>query len=122
GFVARRLQELVKKEHLEDVANFRVIPYYELKERQNEVDIAMLLPQIEPKAIVEQNEFSIPMYVIPFKAITRVKAQAFIEDAEDILALAKGKKGIQQFPNETQHVLVNRSVSHRAYEASRMHG
>lgn len=115
GFLAKRLQELTRKEHLEDKVSFVKIPYYEILERQDEVDIALLLPHVEHYAIADNDKFRIPLYIIPYKVVAGVKAQSFLEDAEDIIAKAQGKPGICRFDNEENIAQVNRLVSHRAY-------
>ncbi|MCF0109454.1 MAG: hypothetical protein HUJ57_05165 [Erysipelotrichaceae bacterium] len=115
GFLSKRLQDLAKREHLEDKVTFVKIPYYELIRRQNEVDIAMLMPHVEHYALADNDKFSIPLYIIPFKVVAGVKARAFLEDAEDILAVANGKCGICRFPDEENIEQVHRLVSHRVF-------
>lgn len=113
GFLAGHLSSLVQKEQLQDQVSFVRIPFPELEERQDEVDIAMIMPHIEPQAKASAAKFNIPLYIIPFKAVVAVKAEAFMEDAEDILSF--GKTGIVGFPGEERTVNVKRLTSHRTW-------
>lgn len=118
GFLSRHLAEATYKENLQNEVQFVFIPYYQLYERQSEVDIAMALPHIHPQVQSDQKEYSIPIYIIPFKVVIKPGARDFLEDAEDLLALADGKGGLIRFPDEERFQFVTRLVSHRKWLAA----
>jgi cellobiose-specific phosphotransferase system component IIB len=117
GFLANYLQKETVQQGLQDKVSFVRIPFYQLKDKQDEVDIAMIMPHIEWKLKEAQGEFRIPLYVIPFKAIVKPTLQDFIDDAEDILAMADGRGGRFCFPGEEHTAAVSRLCSHRAWIA-----
>ena len=119
GFLANRLEQEVKDHHLEDRASFIRIPYINLAARQNEVDIAMIMPHIEWKVRANKTQYRIPLYVIPFKVMIKPTVEDYIEDAEDILKLADGKGGRVRFPEEKRTADVTRLCSHRKWLAER---
>ena len=116
GFLASRLNQLLKTEHLEDRAEFTFIPFPVLYHRQDEADTIMIMPHMEPRVAPYKDQFRVPMYIIPYKVITAVRAIDFIEDAEDILQIAKGRGGIFAFPEEQKTVNVTRLMSHRDWQ------
>ena len=117
GFLSRFLAEGTVKEGLQERVSFIFIPFFELYGRQNEIDIAMLLPHIEPFVKNDQREYSIPMYIIPFKVIVKPKVEDYVEDAEDIMEMSQGKGGLYCFPGEERTAVLNRLESHRKWEA-----
>lgn len=118
GFLSRHLAEATIKENLQDKVQFVFIPFYQLYDRQSEVDIAMALPHIHPQVQSDGREYSIPIYIIPYKVVIKPGAGEYLEDAEDLLELAQGKGGLICFPGEERFQYVNRLVSHRRYLAS----
>lgn len=118
GFLSRHLAENTVKEQLQDKVSFIFIPFYQLYDRQDEVDIAMLLPHIEPHARNDQREYRIPMYIIPFKVVIKPKVADYVADAEDIIELSGGKGGLYCFPGEERAAWVTRLESHRSWVAS----
>ena len=117
GFLAKHLEEEVMSQKMQDAVSFIRIPYYDLAKRQNEVDIAMIMPHIEWKLKCTKYDFHIPLYVIPYKAMLRPALQDYIEDAQDILKLAHGCGGRFCFPGEERTAFVNRICSYRAMMA-----
>ncbi len=117
GFLSRHLAEATVKEKLQDECSFVFIPFYQLYDRQDEVDIAMALPHIEPQIKSDKREYKIPIYIITFKVVIKPTARDFMEDAEDIVALADGKGGLICFPGEERFQFVNRLTSHRKWLA-----
>ncbi len=113
GFLAKRMNTLAKKEKLSDVAEFSFIPFSQLYDRQSEADVALLMPNEETRARADKREYDIPMYILPYKVVSMVKARDLIEDAEDIMELAGNKGGIHCFPGEERTALINRMKSHR---------
>ena len=65
GFLSKYLAEGTVKEHLQDQVEFIFIPFYQLYDRQDEVDIALALPHIEPqiKSDTSKREYRIPIYM-----------------------------------------------------------
>lgn len=119
GFLSRHLAEATMSEQLQDDVSFIFIPFFQLYDRQDEVDIAMLMPHIEPMAKSDQREYKIPLYVIPFKVVIKPKARDFMDDAEDILEMANGKGGLYHFEGEERTAQVSRLISHRNWLAQR---
>ena len=119
GFLSRHLTQSVVKEKLQDQVSFIFIPFYQLYDRQDEVDVAMIMPHMEPKAKSDKREYRIPMYIIPYKVVIKVTVRDFMEDAEDIIALSGGKGGVYCFPGEERLISVTRLVSHRKYIAGK---
>lgn len=117
GFLAKHLQEEVVKAGMEDVVSFERIPFWQLAERQNEVDIAMILPHIEWKVKESKDTFNIPLYISPYKVAVKPSFMDFYEDAQDIIAMANGKGGLFAFPGEAKTAYVTRLVSHRTWVA-----
>jgi cellobiose-specific phosphotransferase system component IIB len=117
GFLSRYLAKATLQEKLQDDVKFIFIPFYQLYERQDEVDIAMIMPHIEPHAKNDKREYHIPMYVIPYKVVIKPKVEDYLEDGLDIMEMSGGKGGIYRFPEEelTQHV--SRLESHRKWAA-----
>jgi PTS system cellobiose-specific IIB component len=108
------MQKTIEKEGLQEKAVFEFIPFVHLKERQKEVDIAMLCPHLEWAAKQHVAEFQIPLYVIPPKLYGLMPAEDFIEDAEDILKLWQEHPcNVMHFPDEPRPLAITRMVSHR---------
>ena len=114
GFLAKRMNKESAEEELDDDVSFVFIPFIQLYDRQDEVDIAMLMPHVETAAKDDPREYRIPLYVIPYKFAAETDPNVYYEDAEDILKLANGKGGLITFPDEPMHELVSRNVSHRS--------
>ncbi|MBR2811795.1 MAG: hypothetical protein IKD69_10475 [Solobacterium sp.] len=119
GFLAQHLEQEVVKKGMEKDVSFIFIPFYQLEERQDEVDIAMIMPHIEPQIKDNGSAFRIPLYVVPFKVIVKPGVIAFIEDAEDILAM--GRSGLVHFPGEERTQSVSRLISHREWAKNHIH-
>lgn len=117
GFLSRHLATATVKENLQNEVQFVFIPFYQLYDRQNEVDIAMALPHIHPQVQSDKREYSIPIYIIPYKVVIKPSAREYLEDAEDLLKLADGKGGLICFPGEERFQYVNRLESHRRWLA-----
>ena len=113
GFLSRHLAESSVKEGLQEEVEFIFIPFIQLYDRQDEADIAMLLPHIEPQARRDEREYKIPLYIIPYKVVIKPKAIDYLYDAEDLLALADGKGGLICFPGEEIFTNVSRLTAYR---------
>lgn len=114
--LVNHLQEDLKKLGLEDQVSFVFIPYSKLLERESEVDIGMVCPHSETYAKANAAKHSIPVTVIPTRLYGLMSAQAFIEDAEDLLELwKKGMPNLVHFEEEPRPLVVKRLVSHRRW-------
>ncbi|MBR3357896.1 MAG: hypothetical protein IKG46_08690 [Solobacterium sp.] len=118
GFLSRHLAESTVKEQLQEKVSFIFIPFFQLYDRQDEVDIAMLMPHIEPMAKSDTREYRIPLYIIPFKVVIMPPAADYLSDAEYIMELTGGKGGLFYFPGEDHTAFVKRLSSRRKWEAS----
>lgn len=114
GFLAKRLSQQLVKDGLKDKTSFVFIPWNQLYDRQDEVDIAMLMAHVEVHAKADKREYKIPLYVIPYKVASMTPAKVYFEDAEDIIALSGGKGGLICFPDETDTEHTSRAKSHRS--------
>jgi len=117
GFLANYLKKEMIQEHLEDRLSVERIPFFQLINRQDEVDLAMIMPHIEWKIKDAHCTWNIPLYVIPYKAILKPTIYDFLEDAEDILKLSNGRTGRVYFPEEQRTASVSRLMSHRKWLA-----
>ncbi len=115
GFFARHLQSEVEKEGLQNEVSFTFIPFYQLHDRQDEVDAAIIMPHMEDKVKKVADTFSIPMYPLPYKVAVKPSVRDYIEDVEDIITLANGRGGLFTFPGEERTASVSRLVSHRQW-------
>lgn len=114
SILVSHIQKTLEKEGLQKKASFEFIPFVHLKDRQDEVDIAMLCPHLEWAAKQHVSEFHIPLYVIPPKLYGLMPAEDFIDDAEDILSLwQKEPKNVMTFSDEPRPLSITRMVSHR---------
>ncbi len=116
--LAQHLELEVRQQNLEDEIKFVFIPVHFLPQRQNEVDIAMVCPHSEWK--VRENSrkgvYTIPVTIIPPRLYGLMKADAFIEDARDLLQLwNEGAQNMLTFPDEPRPLAVRRTCSHREW-------
>lgn len=115
GFLAKRLETGVIKNHYQDRVSFERIPYPDLYDNQDRFDVAMILPHIEWKVNEDKKEYKIPLYIIPFKVPVAASVEDYIEDAEDIIKEANGKGGKFSFNDEPRTANVIRLMSHRRW-------
>lgn len=115
GFLAKHLQEEIKKEGLGEEYSIERIPFFQLEQRQDDVDIAMIMPHIEWKIKDAKADWKIPLYVIPYKVMLKPSLYDYLEDAKDILELANGKTGRVCFPGECRTNKVQRLESYRKW-------
>lgn len=112
--LATHLEKDLKEKNLEDSVSFTFIPVSHLEERQDEVDIALLCPHLEWFSRQAASHFHIPIYIIPPRLYGLMPVDAFIEDAQDILAMYKeNPHNPMYFEDEPRPLKVMRTVSHR---------
>lgn len=112
--LVNHIQKAIEKEGLQEKAFFEFIPFGHLKDRQEEVDIAMLCTHLEWAAKQHATEYQIPLYIIPPKLYGLMPAEDFIEDAEDILKLWQAESvNIMHFKGEPRPLAITRMVSHQ---------
>ncbi len=116
--LAAHLEKDLTNHGLKSEAEFEFIPFVHLKDRQDEVDIAMLCPHLAWAANKDGNSFHIPLYIIPPKLYGLMPVEDFIQDAQDILAMWETKKeNPMHFEDEERPLAITRMVSHRRYLA-----
>ena len=120
GFLAQFLNKEIVKAHLEEQVSVKRIPFFQLEKRQDEVDIAMIMPHIEWEIKEAKNDWKIPLYVIPYKPIIKPTIYDFIEDGKDIIKLADGRTGRIFFPGEQRTSSVTRTVSYRRWNEAHL--
>ena len=90
------------------------------RERQDEVDVALLCPHLEfdAKRAVDAGKLHIPIFLLPMRLYGLVDGENLIEEAEDVLALwNEGTPNIVTFPDEPRSIMARRTVSHRRWIA-----
>ena len=130
--MAAHLNKQLHEKHLEDKVFLEFIPFGNLyagdgafvsgvqRDRQDEVDVALLCPHLEWPArdAVAQGKLRIPVFVLPMRMYGLVDIENFIEEAEDVLELWKnGTPNVITFPDEPRSMTAPRTVSHRRWVA-----
>ncbi len=91
-----------------------------VKERQDEVDVALCCPHLEypAKEAVKQNKLRIPVFILPMRLYGQINIQGVVEEAEDVLELWRnGTPNPVVFPDEPRPMTATRTVSHRRWLA-----
>ena len=91
-----------------------------LKERQDEVDVALYCPHLEYPArdAVKQGKLRIPVFILPMRLYGQIDIENVIEEAEDVLELwNNGMPNVITFPDEPRSMTAMRTVSHRRWLA-----
>lgn len=119
--LANHLEQEVRKNHLEDQVQFIFQPFRFVKDVEEKCDIAMLCPHLEWASAKAAETFSKPMYIIPPRLYGLMDVTSFIEDAEDIIAMAKetGVGRVLHFPGEEKAIRITRTTSHRRWQENR---
>lgn len=130
--MAAHLNKQLRERHLEDKVFLEFIPFANLygsdaafmqgikRDRQDEVDVALLCPHLEYPAAeaVKKGLIRIPIFVLPMRMYGLVDIENFIEEAEDVLELwNNGAKNVITFPGEPRSMTAPRTVSHRRWLA-----
>ena len=130
--MASHLNRQLKAKHLEEDVFLEFIPFANLygddsafitktkRERQTEVDVALLCPHLEfdAKRAVEAGKLNIPIFLLPMRLYGLVDVENLIEEAEDVLELwNNGTPNIVTFPDEPRSIMAKRTVSHRRWLA-----
>lgn len=92
-----------------------------VKERQDEVDVALCCPHLEypAKDAVKQNRLRIPVFILPMRLYGQINIEGVVEEAQDVLELWKnGAQNPITFPDEPRSMTATRSVSHRRWVAN----
>jgi PTS system cellobiose-specific IIB component len=132
--MAAHLNKQIKEKHLENDVFLEFIPFANLygadsafiqgvkRNRQDEVDVALLCPHLEfdAKRAAAEGKLTIPVFVLPMRLYGLVDIENLIEDAEDVLELWKaGAPALVTFPDEPRSVSAKRTVSHRRWLAQK---
>ncbi len=132
--MATHLNKQIEEKNLGDKVFLEFIPFANLygsdaafvsnanRERQDEVDVALLCPHLEfdARRAAAEGKLHIPVFVLPMRLYGLVDIENLIEDAEDILKLWNaGAPNIVTFPDEPRSVMAKRTVSHRRWMAQR---
>ena len=130
--MAAHLNKQIEEKNLGDEVFLEFIPFANLygsdaafvsnvnRERQDEVDVALLCPHLEfdAKRAAAEGKLHIPVFVLPMRLYGLVDIENLIEDAEDVIKLWKvGAPNIVAFPDEPRSVIAKRTVSHRRWLA-----
>ena len=92
-----------------------------IKERQDEVDVALCCPHLEypAKTATQEGRLRIPVFILPMRLYGQIDIDQVVEEAEDVLEL--WNNGVQNpivFPDEPRSMTATRNVSHRRWLAS----
>ncbi|MGM9941981.1 MAG: PTS sugar transporter subunit IIB [Bulleidia sp.] len=121
--LASHLEKDVQAKHLENEVHFDFIPASHIIDRQDEVDIALLCPHLEIFSKQQADRFHIPISIIPPRLYGLMPVDAFIEDAQDLLALYKeNPHNPIHFEDEPKPLRITRTTSHRQYLAKKNNG
>ena len=130
--MAAHLNKQLKEKHLEDEVFLEFIPFGNLygddsafvtgvhRDRQSEVDVALLCPHLEypARTAAKEGKLRIPVFVLPMRMYGLVDIENFIEEAEDVLELwNNGAQNVITFPDEPRSMTAPRTVSHRRWLA-----
>ncbi|MDO4796494.1 MAG: hypothetical protein Q4A01_00565 [Coriobacteriales bacterium] len=130
--MAAHLNKQLKEKGLEDEVFLEFIPFANLygaesafsagvqRDRQDEVDVALLCPHLEYPAATaaKEGKLRIPVFVLPMRMYGLVDIENFVEEAEDVLELWRnGAQNVVTFPDEPRSMTAPRVVSHRRWLA-----
>ena len=130
--MAAHLNKQLAEKHLEDKVFLEFIPFANLygddsafvtnvkRDRQSEVDVALLCPHLEfpAREAVAKGKIRIPLFVLPMRMYGLVDIENLIEEAEDVIELFKnGADNVVTFPDEPRSMTAPRTVSHRRWLA-----
>jgi PTS system cellobiose-specific IIB component len=130
--MAEHLNKQIREKHLEDKIFLEFIPFANLygddsafitsvkRERQDEVDVALLCPHLEYPArdAVKKGLLHIPVFILPMRLYGQIDINGVIEEAEDVLELwNNGTPNVVTFPDEPRSMTAPRNVSHRRWLA-----
>lgn len=93
-----------------------------LRERQDEVDVALCCPHLEypAKDATKQGKLRIPVFILPMRLYGQIDIEQVVEEAEDVLQLwDNGVRNVVAFPDEPRSMTATRNVSHRRWLAQR---
>ena len=91
-----------------------------VKQRQDEVDVALCCPHLEypAKTAVKEGRLHIPVFILPMRLYGQINIEGVIEEAEDVLELwNNGTPNPVVFPDEPRSMNAARNVSHRRWLA-----
>lgn len=89
-----------------------------VKERQDEVDVALCCPHLEypAKDAAKQGKLRIPVFILPMRLYGQINIEGVVEEAEDVLKLWNdGTPNPVVFPDEPRPMTSTRAVSHRRW-------
>ena len=92
-----------------------------IKERQDEVDVALCCPHLEypAKDAAKQGKLRIPVFILPMRLYGQINIEGVVEEAQDVLELwNNGAQNPITFPDEPRSMTATRSVSHRRWVAN----
>ena len=92
----------------------------QIKERQDEVDVALCCPHLEfpAKDATKQGKLRIPVFILPMRLYGQINIEQVVEEAEDVLELwNNGVPNPIVFPDEPRSMTATRNVSHRRWLA-----
>ena len=92
-----------------------------IKERQDEVDVALCCPHLEFPAqnAEKEGKLRIPVFILPMRLYGQIDIENLLEEAEDVLALYQQDPSthLVRFPDEPRSMTATRNVSHRRWVA-----
>lgn len=128
--MASHLNKQLTAKHLDNEVFLEFIPFANLyggdsafiagvkRDRQDEVDVALLCPHLEfdAKRAVAAGKIHIPIFLLPMRLYGLVDIENLIEEAQDVIELwNNGTPNIVTFPDEPRSIMAKRTVSHRRW-------
>jgi cellobiose-specific phosphotransferase system component IIB len=114
------VKALEQREEYREVMENLELKSKRMKQRQDEVDVALCCPHLEypAKTAVKEGRLHIPVFILPMRLYGQINIEGVIEEAEDVLELwNNGTPNPVVFPDEPRSMNAARNVSHRRWLA-----
>ena len=118
SFIASRIEKDFAGRNLDKEFSVTFLPLAILKERHENVDVAMLCPHLryQAESWLEKERVSFPVYMIPSRLYALIDADIIIEDAVDIIEIFRNNPANPAcFPGEEDCIHNKRETSYRRF-------
>ena len=114
--IAQRMKKEIVRNHLENEVSIEFSPFSIAQKQIDNFDIMVCCPHLNiyVKQLVEKQEISIPIYVLPPKMYGCMEIREIYQDALDIIDIYNQNHiNPVHFPNEEKVLRIQRSVAFR---------